>query len=523
MISKSILNTLQLSDNDYSKLEKKYFEVTSSPLVSNPFQLPPQITKVKSIAVSVVIAGWNVRDSIIPCLTALEQSSFNLKSQNNLQVIFVDDGSTDNTWELINQTKLSLHLTCIKIAHSGQAKAMNIGASKAKGDLIIFCDADMILNYYTLEHFAVRHQVVPNAILVGFRSNISRSSISLENNSFFKSPRFFQTDYVSDERITYPTLGYPINMCLSSHHFKRFGFLNKLWMPNESFNDPWLLPDMVFGALFCISKKAFYEAGGYDERFTGWGCTDTYLAAKAISLGLSVIPIYSASGYHINHPFRTSNKQQEYLSNRKLFKKLIKEEKCQKFSNYLGVSNKIIEKENSKTPQKNPKKLIFQKSKITNKNLIISQTNNLLCVGDYGNVIKILTTNKNSYHPYNYLVNLGDSFYGLKNYSMAIDCYQEAMDYTKDFDIYLKIALAFAANDQFSKANIYFKKGLSTLVNKKPYRYYLNFKQAFIQGLHFFKQGYYDLAKRCFETSLAINTNNIDATKYRQLIINAEK
>jgi len=67
--------------------------------------------------------------------------------ENNLsfEVIFIDDGSTDNSWQIIEQ--LSAKNDTIKgirfLRNFGKSQALHAGFEKAKGDVIITMDADL--------------------------------------------------------------------------------------------------------------------------------------------------------------------------------------------------------------------------------------------------------------------------------------------------------------------------------------------------------------------------------------------
>ncbi|MBI3282626.1 glycosyltransferase family 2 protein [Candidatus Curtissbacteria bacterium] len=83
---------------------------------------------------SVIIPAYNEEASIGDCLTSLQGQS--LKSD---EIIVVDDGSTDKTVNIIE--KLSVKL--FKQNHLGPGSARNLGAKEAKGDILVFVDADM--------------------------------------------------------------------------------------------------------------------------------------------------------------------------------------------------------------------------------------------------------------------------------------------------------------------------------------------------------------------------------------------
>lgn len=73
----------------------------------------------------------------------MEEAITSIKNQNNnIEIIVVNDGSTDNT------EQIAKNLGCIVVNHDiskGQVAAKNTGLKIAKGDYIIFCDHDDLL------------------------------------------------------------------------------------------------------------------------------------------------------------------------------------------------------------------------------------------------------------------------------------------------------------------------------------------------------------------------------------------
>jgi len=66
-------------------------------------------------------------------------------NQYSYEVLFIDDGSTDNSWSIINQ--LSIENTNVKgirfMKNFGKSQALHAGFAKAQGDVIITMDADL--------------------------------------------------------------------------------------------------------------------------------------------------------------------------------------------------------------------------------------------------------------------------------------------------------------------------------------------------------------------------------------------
>jgi len=87
--------------------------------------------------VSVVIASYNTAQ-YLPAATrsVLDQT------WQNLEVIVIDDGSTDGTEEEMEVFREDARFRYIKTENRGQPKAKNRGIKEARGDYIAFCDAD---------------------------------------------------------------------------------------------------------------------------------------------------------------------------------------------------------------------------------------------------------------------------------------------------------------------------------------------------------------------------------------------
>ena len=92
------------------------------------------------VKASVVIPSFNATKHLPDLLSGLIS-----QTTKPLEIIIVDDGSTDNTKDSINLlTKKVKLLKYFYKKNGGPAKARNFGAGKSKGNIIVFTDSDCV-------------------------------------------------------------------------------------------------------------------------------------------------------------------------------------------------------------------------------------------------------------------------------------------------------------------------------------------------------------------------------------------
>ena len=95
-----------------------------------------------NVLVSIIVPVYNVEKYLKDCLYSVLTQSY-----INIEVILIDDGSTDNSGAICNEYELIDNR--IKVIHQenkGLSCARNVGINMAKGEYIAFVDADDILN-----------------------------------------------------------------------------------------------------------------------------------------------------------------------------------------------------------------------------------------------------------------------------------------------------------------------------------------------------------------------------------------
>lgn len=86
----------------------------------------------------IIIPVYNAAETIVPCLESIKAQHF-----DNLSVIVVDDGSTDDSSAIIAQhTEADSRFKLLRKENGGLSDARNYGIERADADYLMFVDAD---------------------------------------------------------------------------------------------------------------------------------------------------------------------------------------------------------------------------------------------------------------------------------------------------------------------------------------------------------------------------------------------
>jgi glycosyltransferase involved in cell wall biosynthesis len=183
------------------------------------------------LKVSIIVPAYNVEEYICECLDSLVNQTL-----KEVEIIIVDDGSTDGTSVIIDEyAKRYENIRVLHKDNGGQSHARNIGLKMAEGEYILFVDSDDyidILACETLYNYAKKNDVdivhgdvlnskdevysnpkfrwIPSEgqVISGFEYlkqaietetydivpwlNLTRKSLLIENNLFFREGHFYE-------------------------------------------------------------------------------------------------------------------------------------------------------------------------------------------------------------------------------------------------------------------------------------------------------------------------------------------
>ena len=98
--------------------------------------------------ISVIIPVYNVKSYLRKCADSVFAQTF-----RNLEIILIDDGSTDGSGELCDQlAKEDARVRVIHKENRGPAEARNVGIRASTGDYLYFLDSDDAISAVTLNH-----------------------------------------------------------------------------------------------------------------------------------------------------------------------------------------------------------------------------------------------------------------------------------------------------------------------------------------------------------------------------------
>jgi cellulose synthase/poly-beta-1,6-N-acetylglucosamine synthase-like glycosyltransferase/peptidoglycan/xylan/chitin deacetylase (PgdA/CDA1 family) len=122
--------------------------------------------------VSVVIPAYNEERVIGKTIESILASDY-----ANLEVLVVDDGSTDKTYEIARSFESTLKVKGLRKKNGGKASALNFGFLRARGDIVVTLDADTVFAPDTIsrlvQHFSDKNVgAVAGMVKVGNMGNI---------------------------------------------------------------------------------------------------------------------------------------------------------------------------------------------------------------------------------------------------------------------------------------------------------------------------------------------------------------
>lgn len=165
---------------------------------------------------SIVIPTYNRPERLATCLEAITQLDY---PRDRFEVIVVDDGSDTPMESMVTPFRQQLDITLITQSNAGPATARNKGATKAKGEFLVFTDDDCTPDPDWLKVLANHFTTAPDSLIGG------RAINALPDNLFSTASQLL-IDYLYDYYNTDPnqaTFFASNNFALTKDTFHQLG------------------------------------------------------------------------------------------------------------------------------------------------------------------------------------------------------------------------------------------------------------------------------------------------------------
>lgn len=207
----------------------------------------------KEKLVSIIIPVYNAGAYLGYCLNSVIS-----QTHSNIEIILVNDGSTDNSYEICqNYAAIDGRIVGIDIENSGVSDARNVGLKEAKGEYVLFVDADDVIKSDMVEALVKRMETYQKDIVFcGF------DMVTLENNEVLEnvpiSSAILGSECVLNRDVFFAKLAFilwktSLLECVCGKLMRMDVIRN---------NHIMFPPDLSFGEDFCFNMEYFRHING---------------------------------------------------------------------------------------------------------------------------------------------------------------------------------------------------------------------------------------------------------------------
>ena len=214
--------------------------------------------------VSIVIPVYNVEQYLKRCVDSVLKQSY-----QNMEIILVNDGSTDSSMDICNHYKrVDSRIQVVHKRNGGLASARNAGMRLMKGEYLFFLDSDDWIESETIEELVLVAEkyevdfVRFRPMYAGWPNHADGSLCDFGTEAGMKEKKYLREDI---EREIYPRLIATDNLNMGAivaawRSLYRVGFiLNNNLFFNENIR---YSEDSLFSALLLTKTNSFYYLDG---------------------------------------------------------------------------------------------------------------------------------------------------------------------------------------------------------------------------------------------------------------------
>ncbi|MEA2573867.1 MAG: hypothetical protein QOH93_1165 [Chloroflexia bacterium] len=222
------------------------------------------------LTISFVIPTYNRKDALLECLRAVEREGRAVRDVAAVEIVVVDDGSTDGSLDAVRDLQKSLSIPVEALAQSnrGPGAARNRGVTRATGELVVFLGDDIILqegHMQSMLHCYREHAASGRPVGIVGLTSYSPTSIPTPFGQWLEHDSDLQFAY--NKASTGVPLGY------------RYFYTSNILVP----------------------RRLLLESGGFNTEFRSAAFEDIELGFRLEAQGLELYYCPAARATHI-HP-----------------------------------------------------------------------------------------------------------------------------------------------------------------------------------------------------------------------------
>ncbi len=234
--------------------------------------------------ISVILSSYNRPTHLLHSLVSL---AYQRGVDGQFEVVVTDDGSTDDTADVVSQFARSAEFPVLFTTHEHRgyrlARCRNEGTRASSAPYLLFSDADCLFPpEHLFHHLRVRRHGVAY------------------------SGEFLRLDEQSTQRLD--------REAIAAGAYQTWVSTRERWRVYrrqlkdrfyEAIGHP--LKPKLKGCNIAVWRSDLERVNGFDERFVGWGCEDDDFAQRLRRADVRVATILSTTRvYHMWHPAHTS-------------------------------------------------------------------------------------------------------------------------------------------------------------------------------------------------------------------------
>jgi glycosyltransferase involved in cell wall biosynthesis len=308
---KTVADALAARSNDYGVVDLTAAILGLGSLSTSLMKPPPFAG-----GISVILPARGVADVLTDTLHGIANSARQLPLQTPWECVVVDDA---NVPPLRLPQGIPPEIRLVRSdtrLYAGGSR--NAGLSRARHQLLLFCDSDTVVEPEYLPQHLARHMLASTILTVSLREYVPLGATLPKRKAMTAHDTRVEATYEPGRLGLVPvTERIKVRPLEETDKFREFGE-GRLLGPVD-------LPFMVKGSNIVVSRRLIHRFG-FPPGFVGWGPEDVCFAAACIARGAFVIPVLSVGVFHREHPPRSgtlARRDGELESNLNVYRHLL--------------------------------------------------------------------------------------------------------------------------------------------------------------------------------------------------------